>query len=202
MKIELLQHSDISIIDKAIGRCWDRPSKDKEHMLKRMDRVVNKNFHESVSEHYYISWDVEGISRALLQELARHRHQSLSVKSSRYTLNQLKEHPTFEGKNYSKARNFLVMTGEVAVDNRSIAALNALQEVVKRGLSNDLTKYCLPESFKTGLVLTMNIRSLKHFYKLRSSPAALWEIRDLAEELYKSIPEDVRFLIKEVEETK
>ncbi len=203
MKVKLLQHSDIDVIDLAISKCWDMPNKGETHKLKRMNRVINQNHHESVSEHYNLTWDVEGISRALLQELSRHRvGTSLSVRSSRYTLNRLKDLPSFEGKNYSKAMNYLVMTGDIAVDNRSIAALNLLQEVVKKGISNDFTKYAMPESFKTGLVLTMNIRSLKHFYMLRSSPAALWEIQQLAEALYNSIPENVKFLIKEPKDDK
>jgi thymidylate synthase (FAD) len=162
-----------------------------------MDRVVNQNRHGSVSEHLTITWDVSKVSRALLMEFSRHRvGTSLSVESTRYTLNKLKDLPAFEGKNYRKAMNFIKMTGNVKVDNKSIAALNALQEVVKAGVPNDEAKYCMPESFYTTFITTMNVRSFKHFYKLRSSPAALKEIRELAEAMYEVLPEEVKFLIK------
>ncbi len=197
MKVELIAHSDINIIDKSISKCWDMPSKDEAHMLKRMNRVVNQNHHGSVSEHYTFTWDISEVSRALLQEMSRHRHQNLSVRSSRYTLNQLKKQPAFEGKNYSKAKNFIYFTGNVKVDNRSIAALNALQEVIKAGVSNDETKYCMPEAFFTSFISTMNVRAFKNFFALRSSPAALKEIQELARAMYDVIPDDVKFLIAE-----
>ncbi len=201
MKIELLQHSDINIIDKAISQCWSMPSRDEDHMLRRMNRVVNKNHHESVSEHYHMTWQIDNIPRFVLQELSRHRIGiSLSVKSSRYTLQELKNQPAFEGRNWKNAKNFIYLTGDAAVDNRSIAALNALQELVKRGMKNDLIKACMPESYLTSLVLTANIRSFKHFYQLRTSPAALKEIGELARGLYEAMPDDVKFLIVEEKE--
>jgi thymidylate synthase (FAD) len=198
MKVELLKCDSLELIDIAVGKCWNMPSKDEAHMLKRMDRVVNQNRHGSVSEHLSMTWNISKVSRALLQEFARHRIGcSLSVESSRYTLNKLKELPAFEGKNYKKATDFVKMTGNVKVDNRSIAALNALQEVIKMGIPNDEAKYCMPESFYTTFVSTMNIRSFKHFYGLRTSPAALKEIRELAEAMYEVLPDKVKFLIKE-----
>jgi len=200
MKVELLKCDKLSLIDLAVGKCWDMPSKNDSHMLKRMDRVVNQNRHGSVSEHLAITWDVSKVSRALLMEFSRHRvGTSLSVESTRYTLNKLKDLPAFEGRNYGKARNYLHMTGNVKVDNRSIAALNALQEVVKAGVPNDEAKYCMPEAFLTTFITTMNVRSFKHFYELRSSSAALKEIRELAEAMYEILPEEVKFLIRKEE---
>ena len=51
-----------------------------------IERVGNKFKHSSILEMLNYTFDIEDISRACLQELARHRHQSLTVKSSRYTL--------------------------------------------------------------------------------------------------------------------
>ncbi len=53
--------------------------KDKE----LINRVGNKFKHGSVLEHLVYNFDIKGISRACLQELARHRIASLSVKSTR-----------------------------------------------------------------------------------------------------------------------
>ena len=50
-----------------------------------IDRVGNKHKHSSTLEHLVYTFDIEGVSRALLQELARHRMASLSVKSTRCT---------------------------------------------------------------------------------------------------------------------
>jgi thymidylate synthase (FAD) len=52
--------------------------------------------HTSTLEHMVFVFDIEQLSRAALQELARHRHASLSVRSTRYTLSsQLKDEEPF-----------------------------------------------------------------------------------------------------------
>jgi thymidylate synthase (FAD) len=56
----------------------------------------------------------------------------------------------------------------------------------------------LPEAFKTSLVWSINMRSLQNFLKLRLSKAALWEIRELAKEVYNALPDDHKFMYKEV----
>lgn len=45
-----------------------------------------KSGHESILEHITLTYEVNNLSRACLQELARHRHISLSVESTRHTL--------------------------------------------------------------------------------------------------------------------
>jgi hypothetical protein len=60
-------------------------------IAKYFDRVGNKYRHASILEHVTYNFSIEGISRACLQELARHRMASLSVKSTRYTLKELKD---------------------------------------------------------------------------------------------------------------
>ncbi len=60
-----------------------------------IERIGNKNKHASTLEHLSYNFDIDGISRACLQELARHRISSFSVKSSRYTLKELKDEKCF-----------------------------------------------------------------------------------------------------------
>ena len=59
--------------------------------LALLDRVGNQFHHGSILEHVSFYFFIDGISRACLQELVRHRMASLSVKSSRYTLKELKD---------------------------------------------------------------------------------------------------------------
>ncbi|EGA3414709.1 thymidylate synthase (FAD), partial [Campylobacter coli] len=56
--------------------------------------------------------------------------------------------------------------------------------------------YCLPESYKTELTLTINARSLQNFISLRSSKSALWEIRNLANALFEALPQDHQFIFE------
>lgn len=50
------------------------------------EKIVNVNKHDSITEHVVFQFKIEGISRLCLQELARHRMASPTVKSTRYTL--------------------------------------------------------------------------------------------------------------------
>ena len=193
MQVTLHHHTPLVICSDAIRTCWqsfDKSDNGGEVDRALIDRVGNKFKHASTLEHIVYNFYVAGISRALLQELARHRMASLSVKSTRYTLKELKEEPSFTVDNKERAEKYLVMTGVEIVDEMSIRALENLRTVLVEGISNDRAKYCLPESYKTELTWTINARSLQNFISLRSDKAALWEIRDLANMVYATLPED------------
>jgi len=217
MEVELLQHSNLKICAHAIRTCWqsfDKSDEGGEKDKELIDRVGNKFKHASTLEHLTYTFYIEGVSRALLQELARHRMASPSVKSTRYTLKELKDEESFTGgmsmlelkNNYAtkdevyadkhmlKASKYLVWTDNLGVDFSSIVALENLRLMLLDGVANDRAKYCLPESYKTELTWTINARSLQNFISLRSSKAALWEIRDLSKKLYDILPLEHRYL--------
>ncbi len=194
MKVTLLHSTPLNVCSHAIRTCWqsfDKSDDGGEKDLALIDRVGNKFKHASTLEHIHYNFFIQGISRALLQELARHRMASLSVKSTRYTLKELKECDVIE---YEK---YLVFTGNEAVDNASKKALDALQKLLQGGISNDIAKYALPESYKSELTWSINARSLQNFLSLRTNKAALWEIRDLAYTVFEALPKEHQFLFEE-----
>ena len=167
-----------------MGRCLDvKGPKDKA----LIERVGNKNKHASTLEHLNYTFDIDGISRACLQEVARHRHASISVKSTRYTLKELKE-------GIGSLDDYVVLSGNDIIDDANWKQINELQEALQEGVSNDIAKYMLPEAYKTSLVWTINARSLQNFLSLRTNKAALWEIRELAYQLYNRLPEEHKYL--------
>jgi len=212
MKIKLMHNTPLEVADIAISKCYGKePYADLEKQQSRINRVANVSKHSSTIEHLEYSFDIDGVSRALLQELARHRLFSFTVRSSRYTLKELKNEPHFincssisdtldevewHEDGYNRACNYLVMTGIDAVDIASIQALDNLAELVQSGLPNDMTKYCMPENYKTSLVLTGNARALQNFFSLRTDSHALWEIQNLAKAMYDVIPQDHTFLFE------
>ncbi len=220
MKVELLQHSSLAICATAIRTCWashDKSDNGGEKDRDLIDRVGNKFKHASTLEHLTYTFYISGVSRALLQELARHRMASLSVKSTRYTLKELKDEISFTDnasmsdlkakytnlvevymdKHMVRASKYLVWTDILSVDFASVVALENLRLILNDGVSNDKAKYCLPESYKTELTWTINARSLQNFIHLRSSKSALWEIRDLAKTLFDILPEEHRYLFED-----
>ncbi|MEA3491757.1 MAG: FAD-dependent thymidylate synthase [Campylobacterota bacterium] len=199
MKITLLHYTPLDVCAHAIRTCWqsfDKSDEGGERDKALIDRVGNKFKHASTMEHLVYTFYIQGVSRALLQELARHRIASPSVKSTRYTLKELKESEPLEDDDYSGAERFIVLTNNNLVDSASIKALNNLQAILKSGISNDIAKYCLPESYKTELTWTINARSLQNFISLRSNKAALWEIRDIAYAIYDILPQEHQYLFE------
>jgi len=200
MEITLMHHTPLEVCAHAIRTCWQSFEKSDEGGEKDkalIDRVGNKYKHASTLEHLVYTFYIKGVSRALLQELARHRVASLSVKSTRYTLKELKQSNPFKEDDYENAKKFIVLTGNNYVDSASIKALNNLQEILKKGIANDIAKFCLPESYKTELTWTINARSLQNFIELRTNKAALWEIQTLAHKLFNSIPSEHQYLFQE-----
>lgn len=200
MEITLMQHSSLEVCAHAIRTCWqsyDKSDNGGEKDKELIDRVGNKFKHASTLEHLTYTFFIDGVSRALLQELARHRMASPSVKSTRYTLKELKEEAEFDIQDKQRAAKYLVLTGNDLVDEMSIKALENLRIVLQEKIGNDVAKYCLPESYKTSLTWTVNARSLQNFIALRSAKSALWEIRELANNLFESLPEDHKYLFED-----
>lgn len=216
MKVELLHNSPLWLASHAIRMSRDNHDKgdsiieydvigqkDKE----LIERIGNKHKHKSVLEQLVYWFDIDGISRACLQELVRHRHQSLTVKSSRYTLKELKDEEPYiraigtVGYEYDieRSKEYLVLPKDVnrydKVWQKQVKALEELRDELVFGKdSNDVLKYLLPESFKTRLQTQFNGRSLQNFLELRTNKDALWEIRDLAYAIYDNLPEEHKYL--------
>lgn len=195
MEVKLLSSTPLSIADIAICKCYSNtPHTTDEKRLSRIDNVSNQLKHESVIEHLVYNFDIDGISRACLQEVARHRIASYTVKSTRYTLKELKEVgfnvPTSACDfNWHTFNTFCVMTGVPQVDRASARALKELKTLIDSGEANDKAKYCMPEAYKTSLVMTINARSLQNFLGLRTDKKALWEIQLLAKAMFEALPE-------------
>jgi thymidylate synthase (FAD) len=234
MNVELRYNTPLQLLVEAIRTCWDSGDQSdsgsrirrEEHngaggfrnvysdwILGAKDRalvlaVIKKN-HTSTLEHLTYNFKIEGMSRLVLQELARHRIASLSVKSTRYTLKELKGEDTFidniemklmkidiTEEQRIRAKKYINLTGNEEIDNRSILELELLRQSVREDNPNDVSKYNLCENYKVDLVWSINARSLRNFLQLRLAPEAHFEIRELAAKIKEAIPEDHKFLFK------
>lgn len=212
MKVNLIKNGSLEAVDMAICKCHDREWTSCNYS--RIDRVGNKLKHASVLEHCTYTFDIVGISRALLQEISRHRISSPTVKSSRYTLDELKKESPFvtavhfhkkEDKYTSllarnamvRASKYIVFTGNQKVDSNNIVKLDMLRNSVQQGIENDFSKFEIPECYKTSLVWTLNARSLQNLFKLRSHSSALWEFIMLVNKMMNEIPEHHKFLFED-----
>lgn len=199
MIVELLHHTPLEVADVAICKCYgNEPHSDSEKVKARINRVANVSKHASTIEHLTYSFDIDGISRSCLQEVVRHRVSSYTVKSSRYTLQELKDEASLwfdfpKDCPWDIGYKYLVKVDDI-IDSHNIKQLGFIQTALNRGAPNDKAKYLLPEAYKTSLVMTINARALQNFLELRSSKHALWEIQLLAKAMYEAIPDEHKFL--------
>jgi thymidylate synthase (FAD) len=195
LSTELLQSSNLDIPFKAGLMCTNNFDKsDDFEKNKFLLNMVNEK-HYSVIEHLSYSFVVRNISRALLQELARHRLVSLSVLSTRWALKKITKDIEVHYPVYVPAT---VQQTKILneLDAISEKLFNLIGEAAASGMPNDILKYYIQESLCTSLVLTVNARELIHIFELRTSKRALKEFRTLCHSLFDSLPEDHKFLFE------
>ena len=141
--------------------------------------------HDSVLEHASFTFAVEGVSRVLLAQLTRHRMASFSVQSQRYVSYK-------DGFGYIVPPRIAALGEEAAEEYaRQMAQMQAWYEQWQEKLgssgegSNEDARFVLPGACETRLMLTMNVRELRHFFSLRMCERAQWEIRALATEMHR-----------------
>lgn len=141
-----------------------------------MRRIVNclKRGHDSILEHAYMTFNIEGVSRITTHQLVRHRMASYVEKSLRYTK--------------VSDDDFFITPEEIEGacslrrEYRDVAKLcyELYQKMVQCGVSPDEARYILPMGTKTDIVVTMNMREFFHFLDLRLDKAANIEMQTLA----------------------
>lgn len=141
------------------------------------DEFVNKLLglgHLSPIEHVSFTFGAEGISRALLAQITRHRIASFSVQSQRYVK--------------QKEMNYIVPKAIKEKGGDAVEKFKQQMETIhgwytewlNDGIAAEDARFVLPNAAETRMVFTMNGRELLHFFELRCCNRAQWEIRALA----------------------
>lgn len=157
-------------IETAGRTCYQSQSKGNPEKFIKM--IIN-NGHESVLEHASLSFVIR-TNRNITHEIVRHRLASYSQESTRYVAykNDIEFIPSFEDKTYY---DFL--------ENAEKQYKQMLQNSVRPEIARDILPGCLA----TTIVVTMNIRELRHFLKLRMFKGAHPQIRELSVKIFKII---------------
>ena len=140
--------------------------------------------HDSVLEHASFTFGIEGVSRTLLAQITRHRVASFSVQSQRYV-------------SYEKGFGYIVPPKIEALGADAVAEFERQMDTMhqwyvqwqeKLGTGeggNEDSRFVLPGACETRMMVTMNVRELRHFFSLRMCSRAQWEIRALANEMHR-----------------
>lgn len=192
LKVALIRHTLSPEETVALGArlCYSRATID--DLTQRVSAKDQSDFvqkimgmgHESVLEHASFTFGVEGVSRVLLAQLTRHRLASFSVQSQRYV-------------SYENGFGYIVPPKIEALGQEAKAEFErqmqqmhewycAWQEKLGTGEgSNEDARFVLPGACETRLMMTMNVRELRHFFSLRMCSRAQWEIRAMATEMHR-----------------
>lgn len=159
-------------------------------------RHLSNMGHQTPVEHASFTFAIEGVSRALLAQLTRHRIASYSVQSQRYVSMEDFESvlpPEIQADPESREAFLAGIEGTALVYDKIRDAL--IKKYTAEGMgksaaekkANEDARYILPNAATTRLIVTMNARSLLHFFNLRCCNRAQWEIRELADEMLRLV---------------
>ena len=187
MKIIAPSHEILSDIDGAkmlrnielCGRvCYKSEDRITDGSAEKFVGMILKSGHESVLEHEKIT--VRFIcDRGVTHEIVRHRIASYSQESTRYC-------------NYSKDKfgneiTFIRPSFWAEDEEKYAVWKNTMQEIenayaklISLGAKPEEARSILPNSVKTELVVTMNLREWRHFFRLRTSERAHPQMREVA----------------------
>ena len=169
--------------------CHDNTDKLQNEEPSEFVKSAIKMEHTTILEHINLTFEINWLSRACLQELSRHRHTSLSVESTRHTL---KKH-VFDDEWINEAKKHIEPNFHIAFN----ADIYLLHICYHSGMSDDEAKRYIREYWPTQLVITLNITELRHILKLRTSPAALKEFQDLCLKMFEVIPDKYKYLVED-----
>ena len=185
-RVEILSPIDGKIIlqhlELAGKVCWKSESGIKDDSCEIFLKTIIDKAHESVLEHYSLT--VRFVcSRGCSHQLVRHRIAAYSQDSTRYC-------------NYSKGKFggeilFIKPNEYDSWDTQKQTFYDAALEdseksylrLIELGMRPEDARGVLPTDLKTEVVTTMNMRSWRHFFKMRTDKHAQKEIRHLANEL-------------------
>lgn len=143
--------------------------------------------HESVLEHESVTAKVV-CDRGVSHEIVRHRLASYTQESTRYC-----NYATKGDVNFISMLEFLpdLETFEIWLNCMHQCEI-AYKELIRKGCSPQIARSVLPNSLKTEIVMTMNLREWRHFFKLRTAKDAHPQMRQIAIslllELHERIP--------------
>ena len=157
---------------------------------------IIKRGHEAVLEH--CSFTVKFIcDRGVSHEIVRHRMASYCQESTRYCNYAKNEF----GSEITVIRPFYLSENSIAWQAWKRACMTAEQcyfRMLEEGCTVQEARAVLPNSLKTELVMTANIREWRHFLRLRCAPAAHPQMREIALLLLEQVHERVPVLFDDL----
>ena len=199
---DISEDDAIMLIEKAGRVCYKSENKIKRDSAKTFIRNILKRGHESVIEHVSVTVRVI-CDRGVSHEIVRHRIASYSQESTRYCnyaddkfgneitviLPCFFEFLNYENDDYRYSVWY----------NSCKRTEDAYNLLISKGASPQEARSVLPNSLKTEMFITMNLREWRHFFKLRCSPAAHPQMRQIANMILNQFKQRFPLFVEDIE---
>lgn len=177
-------------IERIARVCYKSEDRITEGSARKFLSGILKSGHESVIEHEKITVRIV-CDRGVTHEIVRHRIASYSQESTRYcnySQEKFGGELTFIQPCFWKEGDRAYQLWSETMEQIESSYMKMLEE----GASPQEARSILPNSLKTEIVVTMNLREWRHFFKLRTSKRAHPQMREIAlmmlKEFQKRIP--------------
>ena len=185
-------------IEKAGRTCYKSEDRITAESAEAFIRKLIERGHESVLEHASIT--VRFVcDRGVSHEIVRHRLASYSQESTRYC--------NYSGDRFGRELTFIKPCfweeWRLAYKQWSLAVSFAEKEyfaLLDCGCTPQQARSVLPNSIKTEVVMTANLREWRHFLKLRTAKAAHPQMRELTVPLLHELQERIPVVFDDIKE--
>lgn len=177
-------------IEQVARTCYKSEDKITDESASKFVAVLIKHGHEAMIEHNSITVRFT-CDRGVTHEIVRHRVASYAQESTRYC--------NYSNDKFGNEINVIDIEGGIALDTKMSeydkATINAIisewelamkdaenhyLKMIELGATPQIARGVLPTSVKTELIVTMNLREWRHFFKLRAAKDAHPQMRELA----------------------
>ena len=199
--VELISELDAEKIMKHIelaGRvCYKSESRISDTSAEKFIANIIKSGHESVIEHVSLTFKII-CDRGVTHEIVRHRLASYSQSSTRYcnyASDKFGNELTFIKPCFwdEDDENYLLWKQTLEVAEKNYLAM------IKNGAQPQQARSILPNSLKTEIFMTANLREWRHFLKLRTSKRAHPQMREVALKIYKILADNLPVIFSDIE---
>jgi len=184
----------MKLIESAGRTCYKSEERIKDGTADAFVRSIVARGHTSVIEHANISVRII-CDRGVTHEIVRHRIASYSQESTRYcnygdknggiTVIDCRQH-------FKNPKSFDDWMEAMLVCER------VYNKLLANGETPQIARDVLPNSLKTEMVMTMNLRSWLNFFKLRTAKAAHPQMRELAISMLRGFQEKLPVIFGDI----
>ncbi|MDP8217002.1 MAG: FAD-dependent thymidylate synthase [Candidatus Kaelpia imicola] len=209
LKVKLLSQTPeaLKVIYSAARQCYSSNTAgdifngvEDDDEIKGFIENILASGHESPLEHASFTFTIDGISRVCSHQLVRHRIASFSQQSQRYVREQDFDYIVPDSiKSDPEIKKIFedLLSGIQSSYNKMLDFLK--EKGIPGEKANQDVRFVLPGACEKKIAMTMNLRELMHFFKLRLCSRAQWEIRALAQEMLKICKSSLPILFENVD---